>query len=221
MMANPAQLIKRVIHDDFSESESAFAHDLIAGLLTRPRVISPKYFYDAAGSALFDAICELPEYYPTRTELGILTEHASDMARHIGPQAEIIEFGAGSSHKIRLLLDALDRPRRFVPIDISGEHLHAAAASLRRDYPALEVHPVVADFTRSFSLPLTYARGRRVGFFPGSSIGNFMPDEAIHFLKHAAGMLRGGGLLIGTDLVKDPALLHAAYNDADGITAQF
>jgi dimethylhistidine N-methyltransferase len=205
-----------------ADALEGFAGELAAGLHARPRQVSPKFFYDAAGSALFDQICELPEYYPTRTELGILREHADDMARLIGPNAEIVEYGAGASRKVRLLLDALERPQRFVPIDISGEHLHASAATLRADYPALEVRPVVADFTRPVALPPRLpGHGLRVGFFPGSSIGNFDPHEARRFLRQVAGQLRGGGLLIGTDLIKDPATLHAAYNDAAGVTAAF
>jgi dimethylhistidine N-methyltransferase len=205
-----------------ADGESEFALELAAGLRTRPRQVSPKFFYDAAGSALFDQICELPEYYPTRTELGILREHAADMASLIGPNAEIVEYGAGSSRKVRLLLDALERPQRFVPIDISGEHLHASAAALRAAYPALDVRPVVADFTRPVALPPRLpGHGLRVGFFPGSSIGNFDPAEARRFLRLLASQLRGGGLLIGTDLVKDPLILHAAYNDAAGVTAAF
>ena len=195
-----------------------FATALLAALSQRPRSIAPKYFYDAAGSALFDRICALPEYYPTRTELGLLQRHAREMAECIGADAELIEFGAGSSLKVRLLLDALQRPRRFVPIDISAEHLHAAAAQLRADYPALEVTPLAADFTRRVTLPP--AVGRRVGFFPGSSIGNFTPGDALAFLRAAAAVL-DHGLLIGVDLVKDPARLHAAYNDAAGVTAAF
>ena len=144
------------------------------------------------------------------------------LRRSIGPNAEIVEFGAGSSRKIRLLLDALHRPQRFVPIDISGEHLHASADALREAYPALEIRPVVADFTRPVALPPRMpGHGARVGFFPGSSIGNFDPHEARRFLRQLANQLRGGGLLIGIDLVKDPAILHAAYNDAAGVTAAF
>ena len=187
----------------------------------RPRAISPKFFYDAAGSALFDQICTLPEYYPTRTEIGILDRHAGEIAACVGEGAEIVEFGAGSVLKIRRLLDALERPARFLPIDISGEHLHAAADALRADYPTLAIEPVVADFTKPLALPKPLGGGRRFGFFPGSSIGNFTPEEAVRFLRQAAVLLRGGGMLIGVDLVKDPQRLHAAYNDAAGVTAAF
>ncbi|RZL85693.1 MAG: L-histidine N(alpha)-methyltransferase [Variovorax sp.] len=201
---------------------SDFGRELFEGLSRSPRSISPKFFYDVAGSALFDRICELPEYYPTRTELRILTECAPEIAAQIGPNAEIIEFGAGSLTKVRLLLDALQTPKRYVPIDISGEHLEAAAKRLRADYPQLAVLPVVADYTMPLVLPARGDRiGQRVGFFPGSTLGNFTPDEALAFLQLAHRLLRGGGLLVGVDLVKDPALLHAAYNDAQGVTAAF
>ena len=199
-----------------------FLDDLQRALAAPPHSISPKYFYDAQGSQLFDRICELPEYYPTRTELAILRECAGAMAAQIGPQAEIVEFGAGSCTKVRLLLDALERPVRFLPMDISGEHLIAAAHSLRREYPGLAVDPVVGDYTRALELPAPLAGARRrVGFFPGSTIGNFAPAEALQFLRMAARLLRGGGLLLGADLIKDPAVLHAAYNDAQGVTAAF
>jgi dimethylhistidine N-methyltransferase len=199
-----------------------FAHDLMRALAHRPRSISPKYFYDAEGSRLFDLICELPEYYPTRTELGILTRHAGEIAALMRPRAEIVEFGAGSLRKVRLLLDAMESPARYLPIDISGEHLQLSASSLEADYPGLDVLPVVADYTRQLELPSRMASARqRVGFFPGSTIGNFTPEEAEAFLRSAARALRGGALLLGADLVKDPAALHAAYNDAQGVTAAF
>jgi len=212
--------------DIAQRGDSDFARELLAGLARRPRSIAPKFFYDAAGSALFDRICELPEYYPTRTELALMEARAREMAECIGADAEIVEFGAGSSRKIRVLLQALTRPRRFVPIDISGEHLHLAAEGLRAAHPGLEVRPIAADFTRPMNLPAMHPEARRrVGFFPGSSIGNFTPDEALRFLRQAAELLggqgQGGGLLIGVDLVKDPAVLHAAYNDAAGVTAAF
>lgn len=198
-----------------------FAADLHAALSQRPRTISPKYFYDAIGSRLFEQICELPEYYPTRTELGLLQLHAAEMAECMGPQAQLIEYGAGALRKVRGLLDHLQAPQSFVPVDISGPHLLAACALLQRDYPRLRIAPVVADFTLPHDLPARPPQGRRVGFFPGSSIGNFSPAEALDFLQMSAQELRGGGLLIGIDLIKEPAVLHAAYNDAAGITAAF
>lgn len=199
-----------------------FAYDLMRAFASRPRSISPKYFYDVQGSQLFDRICELPEYYPTRTEVGILADKAGEIAAQMGPRAEIVEFGAGSLRKVRLLLDAMDRPARYLPIDISGEHLARSAGALQRDYPGLDVQPVVADYTQRLLLPATLpGAGRRVGFFPGSTIGNFTPTEALHFLQVAGQVLRGGALLLGADLVKDPAVLHAAYNDSQGVTAAF
>lgn len=223
-MRNPASLPVEVPRAPFRGAQplSEFGRELQAGLSRRARSVSPKFFYDVEGSALFDRICELPEYYPTRTELGILTDCAAEIAQQIGPNAEIIEFGAGSLTKVRLLLDALETPRRYLPIDISGEHLEAAAERLRADYPQLVVQPVAADYTMPLVLPAPgEGAGRRVGFFPGSTLGNFTPDEALNFLQLAARLLRGGGLLLGVDLVKDPALLHAAYNDAQGVTAAF
>ncbi|WJF92169.1 L-histidine N(alpha)-methyltransferase [Paraburkholderia bonniea] len=206
-------------------ASTTFAEDVLAGLGATPRSVPPKYFYDAAGSALFDRICDLPEYYPTRTELNLLTRYGAAMAQQIGPDAELVEFGAGSLTKVRLLLDAFapgTAPRRYFPLDISAGHLAAAAERLRADYPQLEVEPVAADYLAHLTLPpVRAASGRRVGFFPGSTIGNFSPAQAHTFLRRAAGWLAGGGLLVGVDLVKDPALLHAAYNDAQGITAQF
>jgi dimethylhistidine N-methyltransferase len=200
---------------------SEFGRDMAAALATRPHAISPKYFYDAEGSRLFDRICELPEYYPTRTELGILERCVGEIASLAGPQAEIVEFGAGSLHKVRLLLQAFERPARYVPIDISGEHLRDAAAILRHAFAGLDVQPLVADYTGAVELPPACGPGRRIGFFPGSTIGNFTPQEALGFLHRAASQLRGGALLLGADLVKDPQVLHAAYNDRQGVTAAF
>jgi dimethylhistidine N-methyltransferase len=219
---NKAALAEARAADDADRGDHGFREDLLAALSVRPRAISPKYFYDAAGSALFDRICELPEYYPTRTEWQILRERAADIAGLIGPRAQLIEFGAGSMNKVRLLLDALQDPAAYVPIDISGEHLAQAALTLRRDYPGLRVQPLVADYTRPLVMPaLEPGAGRRRGFFPGSTIGNFSAQEALRFLRHAARQLRGGALLLGADLVKDPAILHAAYNDSQGVTAAF
>jgi len=204
--------------------EGEFDRDMRIALAERPHRISPKYFYDAAGSYLFDRICELPEYYPTRTELAILGEHAGAMALRMAPHAELVEFGAGSLQKAGLLLRAMRAPARFVPIDISGAHLQAAADALQRslaaEQPQLRITPVVADYTADLPQPLP-GHGPRYGFFPGSTIGNLMPDEAVRFLRRAAAHLRGGALLLGADLIKDPARLHAAYNDAAGVTAAF
>jgi dimethylhistidine N-methyltransferase len=207
---------------DDEAAHSPFARDMLAALQAQTRAISPKYFYDSRGSALFDAICELPEYYPTRTELHILKSQAAEIATQIGSHAEIVEFGAGSCAKIRLLLEAMDRPARYLPIDISADHLKASVAALQNDYPTLDVRAIAADYTQRMVLPApATGGGQRVGFFPGSTIGNFTPDEALRFLRMAAQVLRGGALLLGADLVKDPAQLHAAYNDAQGVTAAF
>ncbi|MBW8845406.1 MAG: L-histidine N(alpha)-methyltransferase [Burkholderiales bacterium] len=205
-----------------SADHEEFAADLHAALNRAPKAISPKYFYDEAGSKLFEQICELPEYYPTRTELSLLQTHADDMAAQMGGQVQLVEYGAGALRKVRLLLDAIPRDSvQFVPVDISGPHLLAACDGLAGDYPGLAIQPLVADFTRPHTLPPCPEGSRRVGFFPGSSIGNFTPAEADAFLRLAASELAGGGLLIGIDLEKDPATLHAAYNDAAGVTAAF
>ncbi|KQV97556.1 L-histidine N(alpha)-methyltransferase [Rhizobacter sp. Root1221] len=195
-----------------------FEREMMAALSAHPRSISPKYFYDTAGSRLFDRICDLPEYYPTRTEFGLLARHGREMTALFGRGADLVEFGAGSVTKVRLLLDAWEHPGRFIPVDISADHLHESAALLHRDYPHLQVLPLAADFTRPLTLP---PHPRRVGFFPGSSIGNLGPVDAVRFLRQAFQALQGGGLLIGVDLVKDPARLHLAYNDSAGVTAAF
>ncbi len=207
---------------DERAADSGFGQALNEGLLREPRQVAPKFFYDQQGSALFDRICELPEYYPTRTEFAILRQHAGEMAECLGAHADLIEFGAGSLQKIRLLLGALRQPARFVPIDISAEHLHAEARRLAAEHPGLAVLPLAGDFSAELVLPPPLAgSARRVGFFPGSSIGNFTPAEALQFLHRCARWLAGGGLLVGVDLVKAPALLHAAYNDSQGVTAAF
>lgn len=202
------------------EVESAFQSDLRRALSAPPHAISPKYFYDAEGSRLFDRICELPEYYPTRTECAILQRHAADIAAQVGPGCDLVEFGAGSCSKVRLLLPQL-QPRRYLPIDISAQHLQQAAAELVRAHPGLVVVPLAGDYLGPVRLPPALPGARRVGFFPGSTIGNFTPPEALRFLQDAARLLRGGGLLLGADLAKDPSVLHAAYNDAQGVTAAF
>lgn len=199
-----------------------FRHAMRLALSRRPHTIAPVFFYDERGSRLFEAICQQPEYYVTRVEMGMLQEHAAAIAERIGPDAELVEFGADSSRKFRTLLAALHAPRRYVPIDVSGAHLQQEAAALRRDHPLLEVTPVVADFMQPFRLPPSRPAARqRVGLYLGSSLGNFDADEARAFLAMAGRALAGGGLLVGIDLVKDPAVLHAAYNDAAGVTAAF
>jgi dimethylhistidine N-methyltransferase len=202
-------------------TDEAFLADVLAGL-ARPRKRLPsKYFYDAAGSRLFDRITELDEYYPTRTELAIMRAHAGAMAARCGPRCLLVELGAGSLVKVRLLLDRLDRPAGYVPVDVSGDHLRAAAGALAADYPGLAVRPVVADFTRPFELPPA-AAARRVVYFPGSTIGNFDPADADALLARVARLVGpGGGLLLGVDLRKTPAVLEPAYNDARGVTAAF
>ena len=192
---------------------------VLNGLRKTPKELPCKFFYDSEGSALFDRICELPEYYPTRTETALLKKHAAEFASLMGPNVDLVEFGAGSLQKVGYLLEALERPNAYLPIDISGDYLGAMAAKLRRAFPRLAVKPIVADFTSPLQIPSFGAR--RIGFFPGSTIGNFTHVEALAFLQRTAKMLRGGGLLIGVDLVKDPAILHAAYNDAEGVTAAF
>jgi dimethylhistidine N-methyltransferase len=202
--------------------ESEFARDVIAGLSARPKQLSPKYFYDEAGAQLFEEITRLPEYYPTRTELAILERHAGEMAKLIPADAALIEFGSGSTRKARMLLNAAPAIAAYVPVDISSEMLRQEAADLRRDYPRLTVLPVEADFTKPFQLPRGIASMPRVGFFPGSTIGNFEPHMAAAFLSHAASMLGANAtLIIGFDLVKDVNILNAAYNDAAGVTARF
>jgi dimethylhistidine N-methyltransferase len=202
-------------------AEDSFARDISEGLRLTPKELACKYFYDAEGSALFDAICALPEYYQTRTEVALLRRHAAEIAGLIGSDAEIVEFGAGALRKVRILLDALKDPRGYTPIDISGAYLRDVVQRLAADYPGLALRPLVGDFTLPLQVPAMAGAARRAGFFPGSTIGNFSPDAAMALLRRMREMLNGGGLLIGVDLVKDPAVLHAAYNDAAGVTAAF
>jgi dimethylhistidine N-methyltransferase len=205
-----------------SDTGRAFADDVLAGLLAEPKRLPPKYFYDHIGSELFQRITALPEYYPTRTETGILEAHAEAIAKLIPADAAVVEFGAGSAAKTRILLRAAPQVTAYVPVDISGEFLAAETARLQQEIPALQVLPVEADFTRPFGLPAILGARPRVGFFPGSTIGNFEPHEANTLLRHAAAMLGPGALfIVGVDLVKDPDILTAAYNDSAGVTAAF
>ena len=205
----------------FDEQTSAFAHDVIEGLSQQPKRLSPKYFYDVTGSELFEQITRLPEYYPTRTELDILRQRSADIKATLPKRAALVEFGAGSTTKVRLLLNQCEFGA-YVPVDISGDFLNTQAQGLRQDFPALNVYPVTADFTAPFTLPEPVRPMPKVGFFPGSTLGNFEPHEACAFLRSAGEILgRGAQLLIGVDLEKDERRLHAAYNDDAGVTARF
>ncbi|MES2340230.1 MAG: ergothioneine biosynthesis protein EgtB [Pseudomonadota bacterium] len=202
--------------------DNSFAADVLAGLAKPQKSIPAKYFYDAEGSRLFEAICDLPEYYPTRTEAALLRAKAGEMAAAIPAGAALVEFGSGASTKTRLLLDAAPQLAAYVPIDISKDALDAAAQAIGRDYPGLLVAPLVDDFTTALSLPSAVAGMTSVGFFPGSTIGNFRPDEATAFLAGARRLLgHGAAFLVGMDIVKDEATLVAAYDDAQGVTAAF
>src|SRR5689334_17314863 len=201
--------------------DTEFARDVIAGLSARPKWLWAKYFYDDHGSELFEQITALPEYYPTRTEIGILEDRAAGIARFIPTGAALIEFGSGSTVKARIVLRAA-AVGAYVPVDISAGFLASEAAQLRRDQPHLRILPVAADFTKPFALPAAIRGRPRVGFFPGSTLGNFEPPHAAEFLRHAARLLGAGAhFIVGVDLVKDEAVLHAAYNDAAGVTAAF
>lgn len=194
---------------------------LVAGLMARAASISPKYFYDDRGSALFEQITRLPEYYPTRTEQQIMAAHGADIARHIAPDSTVIEWGAGNCEKA-LQLCALLRPARFVGLDISKDCLRAGACRLQAAYPAMQVHACAADLTHDWALPDGIPLARRVVYYPGSSIGNFAPGQALELLQRMRSMLGDdGALLIGLDLVKPVAVLEAAYNDSTGVTAAF
>ncbi|HZT51160.1 MAG TPA: L-histidine N(alpha)-methyltransferase [Stellaceae bacterium] len=209
---------------DLAPREESFRDAALGGLTRRRKAIPCRFLYDARGSALFERICELPEYYVTRAETALLAERAEAIAARAGARARLIEFGSGASTKVRLLLHALEKPSSYVPIDISGETLHAAASAVAADFPSLAVIAVCADYMDPLRLPALVAatRDRRVGFFPGSTIGNLTPEEAVRFLRGCRELLGpGGAMIVGADLKKDPALLHAAYNDAAGVTAQF
>jgi dimethylhistidine N-methyltransferase len=206
-----------------ADGDDAFLADVLNGLASTPKRLAPKYFYDAEGARLFTEICTLDEYYPTRTEIGILNDNAADIADRLGPDVMLIEYGSGALDKVRILLDALDDPVSLCAIDISAEQLQAASDEVRAAYPDLEVLAVEADFTHAVDLPLPKrTAGSRVAFFPGSTIGNFDPADAEAFLdgiRQTVG--RDGRLLIGVDLKKDPARLVDAYDDAKGVTEAF
>ena len=209
-------------HEQNADS-AADLNEVLQGLRRQPKVLTPKFFYDERGSLLFEQITELPEYYPTRTELAIMRENIHEIVGLIGPQASLIEFGSGSSMKTRILLECLDRLAAYVPVDISRDHLLAAAEALAAEFPHIEVLPVVADFTQPFDLPQPKVMPlRNIVYFPGSTIGNFMPDAAQALLEVMYQEAKeDGALLIGVDLKKDTAILERAYNDSAGVTAKF
>jgi dimethylhistidine N-methyltransferase len=224
-MAQPQQrpAVGVVRFYNFLPAGDSFLDDVLAGLARPQKAFPPKYFYDARGCALFERICTLPEYYPTRTELAIMREHAAAMAKFLGPDCQLIEFGSGSSTKTRILIEEL-QPPLYVPIDIAGEAIKTAAAGLAQTFPWLNINGVCADYTRPLTLPefVGVSISRKAVYFPGSTIGNFTPLEAIEFLKLARRMIgAGGALLIGVDLKKDKQALDAAYDDAAGVTAAF
>ena len=200
-----------------------FREEVLAGLSKSPRRLPYKFFYDERGAQLFQEICDLPEYYITRTEIEILRLHGAEMAKALGPQIELIGLGTGAGTKTRILLEELHKPAVYVPIDISKEQLEKSSARFREMFPALQVLPVCADYLEPFELPLPrHLSSRSVVYFPGSTIGNFEPDIASDFLTRLVELAGdGGGLLIGVDLQKDRNVLERAYNDAAGVTAQF
>ena len=210
-------MLDRPVTDDAS-----FKNDVIEGLTQDQKVLPCRWLYDERGSELFEEITQLEEYYPTRTETKILKLYASDMAEKLGPQATIVEYGAGASVKTRILLDALDDPNAYIPVDISEEFLQDSAAALQKDYPELEIQPVVADFLSPIELPEDNSPGIRGGFFPGSTIGNLSDAEIIGFMTRARQDLGPDAqLILGVDIKKDPKILIPAYDDAKGVTAEF
>ena len=201
--------------------DPAFRRDIIEGLSREPKATPPIWFYDQRGSELFEAITDLPEYYPTRTETALLERHGRDFAAAIGPGRAVVEFGAGSARKTPHLLRAID-PAAYVPVDISGDFLHASSAQLASAFPGLPVLPLVGDFNADLALPTAIDGLPRLGFFPGSTIGNMEPDAAVDLLRAMRRLLgEGAMLLIGMDRIKDLGRLVAAYDDAAGVTAAF
>ncbi|HEY7929630.1 MAG TPA: L-histidine N(alpha)-methyltransferase [Steroidobacteraceae bacterium] len=216
---NPVALAERFIDGQYDQGLA----DVLRGLLFIPRQLSHTWLYDERGSRLFEKLCEVPEYYVTRLETQIMQTHAAEMAALLGEELSIIEYGSGNSQKVRPLLDALPRLRNYVPIDIAASSLARTARAMRRDYPALEVMPLCADFTRRLELPLHAADGtRRLVYFPGSTLGNYERLEAVRLLSSMRALAgAGGAALIGIDLVKERSVLERAYDDERGVTAEF
>lgn len=224
-MPRPAENFLTGFIQAFQRDDAAIRTELVAGLLSEHAAVHPKFLYDALGSKLFEAICELPEYYPTRTEAAIFARHLPAMADVIGSGVTLIDLGAGNCAKAARLFDAL-APCQYVPVDISVEFLREAVGQIRQRHPALPVTGVGLDFSQSLELPDAVGRARRLFFYPGSSIGNFTPVQAMAFLRRVHAACQGdagdgGGLLIGVDLVKEKRVLDAAYDDALGVTAAF
>lgn len=217
----PTEKGLRLVTRDAEGVDTAFRSDVLAGLAQVPKAIPARWFYDDAGSQLFEDITRLPEYYPTRAETEILTQRSADFAAMIGEGRAVVEFGSGSSVKTPLLLSAIN-PAAYVPLDIAGDFLRAAAADLAAKFPGLPVYPVEADFMRQVALPEEVAALPKLGFFPGSTIGNMVARTAVDLLRNMRETLGvGSQLLIGMDLIKDESVLVAAYDDAAGVTAQF
>lgn len=217
-MPTPAEL------RDFTPDEtSILAADVLEGLRREPKELPCKYLYDEEGSHLFDAICETKDYYPTRTELAIMDDSVDEMAEALGSDCLVIEFGSGSGHKTKVLLEALDDPAAYVPIEISRDHLMATARRLAKQFPEIEILPVCADYTADYELPTPkHPVRRRAIYFPGSTIGNFDRPEAEDFLAHMTEVCgEGGAVLLGVDLLKDREILESAYDDSEGVTAAF
>lgn len=206
---------------DMNDVSDEFRHAVVLGLSAPIKTLECKYFYDEVGSELFNQICGTPEYYLTRTENQILTSCVAKISEIVGERAEIIELGSGASLKTRLLLEALNRPRVYVPVDISAEYLLRATDALQHDFPMLDISPIIADFSKNLHIARREGEGNRLLFFPGSTIGNFKPEEAVNLLSRTLNDLMADYFLIGFDLVKERKTLESAYNDASGITAAF
>jgi len=206
-----------------SREQELMFRDVKKGLTQPQKQLPSKYFYDERGSMLFDQITREPEYYPTRCELSIMENNINNIADVIGPRAQLVEFGSGNSFKTRLLLQHLSSLSSYIPIDISRQYLMEAAGNLKDEFPNISIHPLAADYTNSLNLPdLDSSAKRRITYFPGSTIGNFHPQQAREFLQKNSEITQpDGGLLIGVDLKKAPKILEKAYNDAEGITAAF
>src|SRR5437762_1215990 len=213
-----------IVPQQVSEPESSdLLTDVIGGLSSIPRTLPCKYFYDERGATLFQKICELPEYYITRTEIDVLDRNRAEIASQLGPNIELIGLGTGAGTKTRILIEALERPAVYIPVDISEKQLRESTALFQKIFPDLEILPVCADYLQPVVLPTpSHKAARNIVYFPGSTIGNFEPDEAVEFLRRVANVCReNGGLLIGVDLKKDQHVIEAAYNDRAGVTAQF